>query len=369
MSSTLCTVLLSMSLTFGGVCLDEEGEVLQLPEEDPGVWDAAPPAPAPPPPAPSFPPVIIQQEVAPPAPPPPPPEPPAPPPPPPPPPPEPEPAPDPYRVWLEARRGQFVQPVSLNWDEIPLVKKRDSDPNTVSPLNAPATGAGTFSPPAVKPDPAYDYESTVSTEPVSNERVITTDRYITGIIETGINTQLSSEEGGDVIIQVSRPVYGYGTRNILIPPGSRLVCSYESPDSINASRIGLTCKRILMAGDRQGRRVEITELEAPVGNQQGHAGVAGKVHNHFFKKYGTALLLTAISASVRASAGLVDDDKEKSTSKALSSGSEEVSTRFGEITASILEKTVNIAPVITISQGQRVQIRPRKDWYLAEVTS
>ena len=294
--------------------------------------------------------------------------------------PAPEPAPDPYRVWLEARRGALVQPVSLTWDEIPLAETGDSDlntetrasdPNTVSPLNPPPAAAaeGSFTPPVSKAEPEYEYDSTVSTEPVSNERVITTDRYITGIIETGINTQLSSEEGGDVIIQVSRPVYGYGTRNILIPPGSRLVCSYESPDSINASRIGLTCKRILLAGDRRGRRVEITELEAPVGNQQGHAGVSGKVHNHFLKKYGTALLLTGISASVRASAALLEDDKDKSKSKALSGGSEELSTRFGEITASILEKTVNIAPTITISQGKRVQIRPRKDWYLTEVTS
>ena len=362
MPPTLCTVLLAMGLTFGGLCVEKEGVEPELPTEDIGVWDANPP-PAPPTPEPVFPPVVIREqvirEVAPPTSPLPLP-----------PPIEPKPAPDPYRVWLESRRGNFIRPASLSWREIPLARPAEPEPTLppdTPPLNAPA--AASFTPPTEKQDPAYDYESTVSTEPVSNERVITTDRYITGIIETGINTQLSSKEGGNVIIQVSRPVYGYGTRNILIPTGSRLVCSYESPDNINATRIGLTCKRILLAGDRRGRRVEITELEAPVGNQQGHAGLSGKVHNHFFKKYGTAFLLTAISASVRASAGLVDDDKEKSTSKALSSGSEEISTRFGEITASILEKTVNIAPVITISQGKRVQIRPRKDWYLTEVTS
>ena len=361
MSPTLCTVLLAMGLTFGGVCVEKEGLKPQLPTEDIGVWDANPPAP--PPPEPVFPPVVIREQVIrevarPPLPlPPPPPS-------------EPEPQPDPYRVWLESRRGEFIRPASLTWREIPLAMPAEPEqelPPDAPPISVPAA-ATSFTPPIGKQDPAYDYESTVSTEPVSNERVITTDRYITGIIETGINTQLSSREGGNVIIQVSRPVYGYGTRNVLIPTGSRLVCSYESPDNINATRIGLTCKRILLAGDRRGRRVEITELEALVGNQQGHAGVSGKVHNYFFKKYGTAFLLTAISASVRASAALVKDDKEKSTSKALSSGSEEVSTRFGEITASILEKTVNIAPVITISQGQRVQIRLRKDWYLTEVS-
>ena len=269
-----------------------------------------------------------------------------------------------------------MQPVSLSWDEIPLApspaaKQPPAKPAGAPPLTAPAAADGSFTPPAAEPEAEYDFDGTVSTEPVSNERVITTDRYITGIMETGTNTQLSSEEGGDVIIQVSRPVYGYGTRNILIPPGSRMVCGYESPDNINASRVGFICKRILLAGDRSGRRVEITQIEAPVGNQQGHAGVSGKVHNHFLKKYGTALLLTGISASVRASAALIEDDKDKnkSTSKALSGGAEELSTRFGEITASILEKTVNIAPTITISQGKRVQIRPRKDWYLTEVKS
>ena len=359
MSPTLCTVLLAMGLTFGGVCVEKEGLEPELPTEDIGVWDANPPAP---PPEPVFPPVVIREqvirEVAPP-----------PLPLPPPPPSEPDPEPDPYRLWLESRRGDFIRPASLTWREIPLAMPAEPEPALppdAPPIHAPA--ATSFTPPTGKQDPAYDFEGMVSTEPVSNERVITTDRYITGIIETGINTQLSSREGGNVIIQVSRPVYGYGTRNVLIPTGSRLVCSYESPDNINATRIGLTCKRILLAGDRRGRRVEITELEAPVGNQQGQSGLSGKVHNYFFKKYGNALLLTAISASVRASAALVKD-REKSTSKALSGGSEELSTRFGEITASILEKTVNIAPVITISQGKRVQIRLRKDWYLTEVNS
>ena len=50
-----------------------------------------------------------------------------------------------------------------------------------------------------------------------------------------------------------------------------------------------------------------------------------------------------------------------------SQGSEELSQKFGEISASVLEQTVNLTPIITLAQGKRVQIRPAKDWYIRKI--
>lgn len=51
----------------------------------------------------------------------------------------------------------------------------------------------------------------------------------------------------------------------------------------------------------------------------------------------------------------------------LATGSQELSQRLGEITASALEQTVNLTPILKVAQGTRVQIRPDTDWYIKEV--
>ena len=42
--------------------------------------------------------------------------------------------------------------------------------------------------------------------------------------------------------------------------------------------------------------------------------------------------------------------------------------RTGEITASVLQETVALQPVISIPQGTRVQIRPSRDWYIRKIS-
>jgi type IV secretion system protein VirB10 len=114
----------------------------------------------------------------------------------------------------------------------------------------------------------------------------------------------------------------------------------------------------------------IRELEAHVGNVQGQPGIAGNVDRRFWERYGTAFLLTGISTSVRFGSALTssenDGDGNGSSSSSSEAAAEELSQRFGEISASVLEQTLSLTPIITIPQGTRVQIRPAVDWYIAK---
>ena len=114
-----------------------------------------------------------------------------------------------------------------------------------------------------------------------------------------------------------------------------------------------------------GHRAEIYQVAAPVGDVQGRVGITGDVDNRFLEAYGSAFVLTFISATVRAAVaastdGTADDIDEIIASEA----GEEISTRFGEITASVLQNSINLKPIITVPQGTRVQIRPSSDWYI-----
>lgn len=351
--STFCDALVALNLTLGVMC--QPGEEIApptLPDDDKRVWEVTPPPPTPEAKTPTFPPVVIKQEA------PPPPAPPqplpvvAPPPPP----------PNPYRLALEAtlaRHGGSSEGI-MTLDGQKQLSGSENGVKLAS-LVAPAMDPLDLS--QSKAKPKYDAPSTESGLPVDNERIVAADRYISGILETGINSQHDSGAGGTAIIQTSRDVFGYHGRKVLIPKGSRLICDYQGPGKQGETRIGFTCSRILMGG----HRAEILQLASPVGDPQGHGGVAGEVDNRFWEKYGTAFLLAGISASVRIATASATTSNTDSTAVVADKGSEELSQKLGEITASILEQTVNLAPIITIAQGTRVQIRPAKDWYIREM--
>ena len=362
--SPFCEALLALGLTFGLFCEPEAaaGKRVALPDGDAAAWvHEAPPRPEirPPPPVPSFPVVIVRpppetivrelpREDPPPlaaA--------------------EPEPAPDPYRVALALvlASGPRARPEPLAVAMPRAMAKRTQAPLDMSAVNIPQIAAPAVPAEAGVAAPAgYGAPGRLSTRPVDNSRILTADRYIAGVLETGFNSQVASAEGGPAIVQTSRDVFGYHGRRILIPKGSRLICAYESAGRPGDTRIGFNCERILIAG----HRAEILQLAAPLGDAQGRGGVAGEVDSRFWERYGTAFMLAGISATVRLASAAAAPNRQESTMGTIAdAGASELSERFAEITAAVLEETVNLAPVITIPQGARVQIRPARDWYIA----
>lgn len=370
--SVLCETALALGLTFMGICAEDATEDIYMPKEDPTIWahmeaqTLEPPAPKPEQ-APRFPPVIITQviekeiikEVA-------------------------VPpkqtaaqsrpvkqekadkkASDPVRAWLESGGGtQRRRVTSINTRLNNMAS--DVSAARLQPFaKSSVSRAGTKQAALKTSDEEYDYASRTSGLPVDNTRILGADRFISGILETSINSQIASGDGGDVIIQTSRDVFGYHGRSILIPKGSRMLCEYEGADAVGSTRLSIICKRILMAG----HRAEIIELKTPLGNAQGQPGVSGDVDNRFSEKYGTAFVLAGISAAVRmASALAADGNSETSTAQSiLEAGSTDLSQKLGEISATILEETVNLKPIITIPQGTRVQIRAQADWYIRKI--
>jgi len=336
-----CEVATALHLTFGALCRPAPAALPpSLPENDAAVWETpAPPMPAPPaaPRVPAFPPVIIR-EAAPAA-------------------PRPAPAPqppppNPYRLALEAA---FAAPAPQNPDVAALGSLG------TEPFRPPA-----LTPPALRSGPggwplrdAYAGDGRISGFPVDNGRILAADRYIAGIMETGFDSRVDCEAGGAAIVQTARDVFGYHGRNVLIPKGSRLLCGCGTPERTGETRAVFACRRILIAG----HRAEILQLSAPVGDQQGRGGVAGTVDERFWERYGTAFLLAGVSGAVRLASAAADSDSDSDRlSEIADRGSEELSQKLGDITAAVLERTVDLRPIVRIAQGKRVQIRPRRDW-------
>lgn len=367
--SGICDLALALGMTLSGVCQPATATPEAMPPNEPGAWayKAEPPPPPPAPaPAPAMPPVIIEKTIIKEVPAAPPPAPAA-----------SAPEPDPYAEAVQAsyRRRSAKQ---SDWPEIALpvsmpqvgANASAARPNVAPPM--PLDLAATVKVPGAA---KYEEKAITSTRPVDNSRILTTDRVITGIVENGTNSQLDGTVGGTTVIQVSRDVFGYHGRNILIPKGSRLVCGYKSLEKVGATRSQWRCGRLLAGGSR----FEIFNMRSNVFDVQGHLGASGEVDNRIWETYGTAVILAGISAAVRmatAQAGTVTSSSTSSASGssssysdggALSQGGQELSQRFGEIGAAALERTINLVPILKTFQGQRVVIRPDADWYIAKV--
>jgi len=351
--SVLCDTLVALNLTLGVFCQPAgDGKTVALPKDDPSAWAIKPPAPKPEPKTPEFPPVVIKQAAPPPPPAPPPPVPavakPE---------PKPEP-PNPYRVALQAALSQSHHAPSTGFS-VPATGE-DSNKKLAS-LTPPGTTPLDLPPPRTQE--RYETEGKTSGLPVDNSRIIASDRYIHGLLEKGFNSQLDSTSGGEVIIQTTRTVFGYHGRNELVPPGSRIKCKYISPTKQGVSRVGFDCYRLLRGGDR----AEIRQLAASAGDVQGHPGVTGEVDNRFWEKYGTAIILATISATTRLATAAASNNENSPLGNIADKGSEELSQKFSEISASVTEQTVNLAQIITASQGTRVVIMPSQDWYIQKI--
>ncbi|MFC3674936.1 TrbI/VirB10 family protein [Ferrovibrio xuzhouensis] len=360
--SAICDVLLALNLTFGGLCTDRGPAVTPvLPADDRDVWAFKAQRPEPPP---AMPPIIIEKSVAPTPPPPPPPVPP--------PPPEP-PKPNPYRLALQVALAQRGQARGLwtapEWTTGQVPDDQGGGKQVASLVPPGSVPLGL---PSLSIQERYLAEGRTSGLPVDDSRIFNADRYISGIVEVGVNSQISSQQGGSVIIQVSRDAFGYHNRNVLVPKGSRLICDYSSPRKQGETRLAFNCTRILMAG----YRAEILQLTTPVADAQGRGGITGDVDNRFWERYGTAFVLAGISAAVRlgSAAGTQTSTTTTSTTTTGSTtaaiadkGAQELSQKFGEISANDLERTINLVPIITLRQGMRVQIRPTQDWYIRRI--
>lgn len=363
--SWICDLAVAAGLTLSGTCQSALSGGDPLPVDDSSVWSHKPPAPKEepkpePPPAPVMPPIVIRETII-----------------------REVPAPAPPPVVKEEPTGPDAIELAVRASYLsrkagsPRWQDSSSGSGGVSAISAslpvmpPGMAAGSDASAGDKP---YREQSVTSTLPVDNGRIITTDRYIAGILETGINTQLDGTSGGTVVIQVTRDVFGYHGRNILVPKGSRLVCAFKSLEKVGSSRAPLRCSRVLLGGNR----AEILGIKSNVTDVQGGLGVSGDVDNRFFERYGTAFILAGVSAAVRAATSGTTTTTSSATSSGttsssngnsglLATGSQELSQRLGEITASALEQTVNLTPILKVAQGTRVQIRPDTDWYIKEV--
>lgn len=174
--------------------------------------------------------------------------------------------------------------------------------------------------------------------PTENRLVLRQGKVLPAVLGRALNSDLP----GRVTAYVSSNVYD-SEGNLLIPMGAALVGQYDSGVRVGQSRLMFAFERLILPN---GYSFELPA--APGADLAGAAGMTGDVDNHFFRMFGTSLLIALLG------------DRTKQPQGVTQIGATGPSTAAGQVLAdvskTILERNRVIPPTITVEQGTRINV-------------
>ena len=172
---------------------------------------------------------------------------------------------------------------------------------------------------------------------------------IPAVLETALNTDLP----GYLRAIVSQDVKSFDGSVVLIPRGSRLLGQYRSAVARGQSRAFVVWSRLIRP---DGASIM---LSSPGGDSLGRAGLSGSVDNHFARQFGSAILLSVISAGSQALAN--DHNAELIIGNGGTATPDPLPNTF-------LSKEADIPPTVKVPQGAPMTVFVAKDLDFSEVT-
>jgi type IV secretory pathway VirB10-like protein len=172
-------------------------------------------------------------------------------------------------------------------------------------------------------------------------RIAPQGTVIPAILETAINSDLP----GFVRAVVSRDIHGFDGTTILIPRGSKLIGQYRSGVALSQTRAFVVWSRLLTP---EGVSIDIG---SPATDQLGRGGLDGETDTHFFERFGSAILLSVMSAGL-------DALSDRNTNTAIIIGS---SQQASQVAGIALQKQIDIPVTVKVPQGTPLEVFVTRD--------
>ncbi len=174
---------------------------------------------------------------------------------------------------------------------------------------------------------------------------------IPAVIVSGIDSDLP----GRVIARTTEDMYDSVSGNtLLIPAGSLVYGEYNNSVVMEQDRLAVAFNRIVFPN---GAGVTLGAM--PGIGQAGKAGVPGAVDNHFWKIFGSSMLIAGVTALV--------EPRNVTNNIYLSGGSspDAAGQSLVDITRQIEQRNTLIPPTVEVAAGQRFNIIVQRDLTLA----
>ncbi|MBO6086699.1 MAG: conjugal transfer protein TrbI, partial [Acetobacter sp.] len=205
------------------------------------------------------------------------------------------------------------------------------------------------------------WKNTAKVDVPKSPYLLRTGAVIPAILITGINSNLK----GFIEAQVSENVYDTATgRFLLIPQGSRLFGAYNNGIVFGQRRVLVMWNRITFP---DGKTLDIGSMSGT--DFAGYSGFKDKVDNHFIRLFGSALLMSAITAGINLSQqGFLGMGSMygygggrmygMSSSSVLS---QSLGQGMGEAMQQLFRRNLNIAPTLKVRPGYVLNVMVSKD--------
>jgi len=202
-------------------------------------------------------------------------------------------------------------------------------------------------------DVSRDYAGVVlekSYLPPASEHLLQAGTLIDASLITGVNSDLP----GEIIAQVTEPMFDSRSGNtLLIPAGAKLLGQYDSVIGYGQDRAFIVWNRLLMPN---GYSIELDQMAGT--DKLGQAGVADRVDYH------TLRLLRAIllSSFITVGANVVENsDNNGFTADVGDAAAQEA---LG-VASRIIDRQLDVQPTITIRPGWTMLVLVNRDIILA----
>ena len=207
-------------------------------------------------------------------------------------------------------------------------------------------------PPGVGGNPNDDFAARIggvggtkatATASMDPKKTVTQGTLIPAVLETAIDTDVP----GYVRAVISSDVRSFDGTRVLVPRSSRLIGEYKSGLQAGQRRAYVIWTRLIRP---DGVSVNIA---SPAVAFSGETGLAGKVNNHFFERFGSAMMLSVIGglSAIGNTAGVVIAGNGQSAA------------------AAAVGQSAQIGPTIRVRQGQPIRVFTARDLDFSKVTT
>jgi type IV secretion system protein VirB10 len=168
-------------------------------------------------------------------------------------------------------------------------------------------------------------------------------------INCALQTRLDSTVPGMTACRVTRNVYSDNGRVLLIERGSLVTGEYQSNMKQGMERIYVLWTRV------KTPHGVVVDLDSPAADSLGGAGLPGYVNNHFWKRFGGAMLLSIIDDAAQ----YFSQSRNSGTSQTIQT--DNTSDAMTEMAGVALQNTIDIPPTLYKNQGEEVGIYIARD--------
>ena len=168
---------------------------------------------------------------------------------------------------------------------------------------------------------------------------------------TGINSDLP----GRITAQVSQNIYDSATGyRLLIPQGTRLMGRYDSKVAFGQSRVLVVWTDIIFPN---GSTLQIGGMAGT--DAEGYGGFNDQVDNHYFKTFGSAILLALIGAGM--DMAIPENSTLANQTTASDAARRNFAETFGRVAERTISKNLDVQPTLEIRPGYQFNVLVDQD--------